>query len=49
MTRINIELDTELHKKIRLYCIEQGITLIDFVNRVIREKNQEVDDGKHQH
>ena len=38
MTRINIEVDNETHKKAKLASISQGKTLIEFINEAIEEK-----------
>ena len=38
MAKINIEIDSELHKKARLISLKKSITLIQFVNEAIEEK-----------
>ena len=38
MTRINIEIDNELHKKAKLSAISQNKTLIEYINEAIKEK-----------
>jgi len=38
MTRINIEVDNELHKKAKLASIQDGKTLIQYINEAIDEK-----------
>ena len=38
MAKINIEIDSELHKKVRVISLKKGITLIQFVNEAIAEK-----------
>ena len=38
MTRVNIEVETELHKKAKLYSLVHNKTLIDYINDAIREK-----------
>ena len=37
MTRINISFDPILHKKIRLYCLKQDITLQQFITMVLND------------
>jgi predicted HicB family RNase H-like nuclease len=37
MSRINIELPEELHKKAKVYCAEKGITLIELVTKAVEE------------
>jgi len=38
MPRINIEVETELHKKTKLNSILQDKTLIQYINEAIQEK-----------
>ena len=38
MTRINIEVDDELHKKVKLNSLLQNKTLIEYINEAIKEK-----------
>ncbi len=38
MPRINIEVETELHKKAKLNSLLQNKTLIQYINEAIREK-----------
>jgi predicted transcriptional regulator len=38
MTRINIEVDSELHKKAKLLSLLENKTLIEFINQAIAEK-----------
>ncbi len=38
MTRVNIEVETELHKKAKLASVLDGKTLIEFINEAIEEK-----------
>jgi predicted HicB family RNase H-like nuclease len=38
MTRINIEVDGELHKKAKLNSLLQNKTLIEFIHEAIKEK-----------
>ena len=38
MTRVNIEVDDELHKKAKLVSVSEGKTLIQFINEAIEEK-----------
>tara|TARA_Y100000310_G_scaffold229462_1_gene231904 strand:+ start:1647 stop:1799 length:153 start_codon:yes stop_codon:yes gene_type:complete len=38
MTRINIEIDSELHKKAKLKALLENKTLIQFINEAIEEK-----------
>jgi len=44
MTRVNIELDNELHKKARLSALLQNKTLIQFISEALNEKVRR--DGK---
>jgi predicted HicB family RNase H-like nuclease len=38
MTRVNIEVESELHKKAKLAAVLEGKTLIEFINESIKEK-----------
>ena len=38
MPRINIEVETELHKKAKLNSVLQNKTLIQYINEAIQEK-----------
>tara|TARA_B100001971_G_C17644457_1_gene264978 strand:+ start:139 stop:282 length:144 start_codon:yes stop_codon:yes gene_type:complete len=38
MTRINIEVDSELHKKAKLNSLLHNKTLIEYINDAIRER-----------
>ncbi len=38
MARVNIEVDTGLHKKAKLNSLIHNMTLIDYINDAIREK-----------
>jgi len=38
MTRINIEIDDELHKKAKLNALLKNKTLIEYINEAIAEK-----------
>ena len=38
MTRVNIEIDSEVHKKAKLSAILQNKTLIQYINEAIAEK-----------
>jgi len=38
MTRINIEINDELHKKAKLQALLKNKTLIDYVNEALEEK-----------
>jgi predicted HicB family RNase H-like nuclease len=44
MTRINIELDAELHKKAKLNALLQNKTLIEYLHEALDEKIKK--DGK---
>lgn len=44
MTRINIEIDEELHKKAKLNALLQNKTLIEYIHEALREKVKK--DGK---
>lgn len=38
MTRINIEIDNEIHKKAKVAAAIEGITLIEFINKSLSDK-----------
>ena len=38
MTRINIEIEDELHKRAKLSAISQNKTLIEYINEAVKEK-----------
>ena len=38
MGRINIEIPADVHRKAKVYCAENGITLIEFIAKAIEEK-----------
>lgn len=38
MTRVNIEVKTDLHKKAKLYSLLSSKTLIEYINEAISEK-----------
>ncbi len=38
MTRVNIEIETELHKKAKLSALLLNKTLIEFINEAVQEK-----------
>ena len=38
MTRINIEIDSDLHKKAKLQALLQNKTLIEFLHEALEEK-----------
>lgn len=38
MTRVNIEVEGELHKKAKLAAVLENKTLIEFINEAIEEK-----------
>jgi predicted HicB family RNase H-like nuclease len=38
MSRVNIEIPDELHKKVKVACAVNSKTLIEFVNEAIEEK-----------
>ncbi|MDO8740243.1 MAG: hypothetical protein Q7J54_01570 [Candidatus Woesearchaeota archaeon] len=46
MTRINIEIDDELHKKAKLNAVLQNKTLIQFIHEAIEEKLKKGDKNK---
>ncbi len=41
MTRINIEIDGDLHKKAKLNALLQNKTLIDYIHEALKVKTQE--------
>ena len=40
MTRINIDLDPELHKKAKLCALLSNTTLIEYIAKAISDKNK---------
>lgn len=38
MGRINIELDPELHKKLKILCAQKETTIQDYINKLLNEK-----------
>lgn len=44
MTRVNIEIDDELHKKAKLNALLQNKTLIEYIHEALKEKVKK--DGK---
>ena len=38
MTRVNIEVENDLHRKAKLVSVMENKTLIEFINDAIREK-----------
>lgn len=44
MTRVNIEIEDELHKKAKLNALLQNKTLIEYIHEALREKVKK--DGK---
>ena len=38
MTRVNIEVEDELHKKAKLAAVLENKTLIEFINEAVKEK-----------
>ena len=38
MAKINIDIDSELHRKVRLISLKKGVTLIQFVNEALSER-----------
>jgi predicted HicB family RNase H-like nuclease len=39
--RVNIEIEEELHKKMKIACAMKGTTIIEFINEAIAEKLKE--------
>jgi predicted HicB family RNase H-like nuclease len=39
MARINIEIDNEIHKKLKIVCAIKEITISNYINNAIEEKN----------
>lgn len=39
MARINVEIEEKLHKKMKIVCAMKNITIIDYINKAIQEKN----------
>jgi len=44
MTRVNVEIDNELHKKAKLNALLKNQTLIEYIHEALREKVKK--DGK---
>ena len=40
MTRVNIEIDDEIHKKAKLSALLLNKTLIEYINEALSEKNE---------
>ena len=38
MTRVNIEVEDELHKKAKLAAVLENKTLIEFINEAVKDK-----------
>jgi len=38
MGRVNIEIPDEVHKKIKVACAVNSITLIEFINQAVEER-----------
>jgi predicted HicB family RNase H-like nuclease len=38
MTRINIELKDDVHRKAKVVCAMKGITLIEYINQALKER-----------
>jgi predicted HicB family RNase H-like nuclease len=38
MVNVNIGIDDELHKQIKLYCVQNGTSLKEFVNQALVEE-----------
>jgi predicted HicB family RNase H-like nuclease len=38
MTRVNIEIDDEVHRKLKVVCALKGITIIQYINSALEEK-----------
>ena len=38
MTRVNIEVEDDLHKKAKLAAVLENKTLIEFINEAVKEK-----------
>jgi len=36
--RVNVEIEEELHKKMKVVCAMKAITIIEFINEAIAEK-----------
>ena len=45
MGRVNIEIEEELHKKMKIACAIKGVTIIEFINGAIAEKLKEKKNG----
>ncbi len=39
MARINIEIDNNLHKKLKVVCAMKNTTIIEYINKAVKEKN----------
>jgi predicted HicB family RNase H-like nuclease len=40
LARVNVEINEELHKKMKVVCAMKGKTIIEFINEAIAEKLQ---------
>lgn len=38
MTRVNIEIDDEIHRKLKVVCALKGITIIQYLNEALEER-----------
>ena len=38
MGRINIELDPDIHKKLKVFCALKETTIQDYINKILKEK-----------
>ncbi|MBW2991914.1 hypothetical protein KY345_01715 [Candidatus Woesearchaeota archaeon] len=38
MGRVNVEIQEELHKKMKVACAMKDLTIIEFINKAIEEK-----------
>ena len=43
MTRINVEIADETHKKAKLSALLENITLAEYINEAITEKNKKLE------
>jgi hypothetical protein len=46
MSRVNIEIPDELHKKAKVACAVNSITLIDFINKAVEDRLKREKIGK---
>ena len=46
MSRVNIEIPDELHKRVKIACAVDSMTLIDFINKAVEDRLKREKIGK---